>query len=139
MASNNPKNFLPTKASTSQEWITFYKMLKDRYGATTASGVFAMAWRERKGERADVVTVRNGTGLALDNEGFMDGLRQFSSDKIGILDSIGTIGRYGLYAVAGLSFIFLAGVAYRVVTASAAEVGEATGTAAKVFMPVPKI
>lgn len=138
MASNTGieelKAFVPTKSSGTAEWVSYWNILLKNWNKTIASGVFAKTWKQRKGGNADVVAIRKATGLALDNESILDGLSQVKSDALGVFDTMGT----GLKVAAGVTgvlvVVLVGGLIIRIITASAQDIGTATGTAAKAFV-----
>lgn len=130
---------IPSLNSSSQDWVTFYTEAKKQLGTNAANVLFGMAWQKWgasvSGSKADVVTVSNQTGLTLD-EGFFDSIRQTGSNAVGVIDgafsTFSSTGKIVLYSAVGIGVLLIGGIAYRIVTASAQEIGTVAATAAKV-------
>lgn len=126
-----PIDVIPSQNSGTSDWTAYWDGLVSRYGKNDASTVFAVTWRKFRGGKADLVKVREHTKLPLDNESLLDSLSSAESSVGDFLGGIGTTYKYGLIALTGIFILTIGGIAYRLVTASAKEVGEAAGTAAK--------
>lgn len=132
-----PINVIPTKKSGTADWTSYWDALVARYGKNAASTVFAITWRERKGDAADVNTIRNYTKLPLDNESALDALKGAGSSVLGVFDGLGTAAKIGVYAVGGIAIILIGGIVVRIITASAKDIGTAGGYAAKAYTGKP--
>ena len=134
-----PINLLPTDKSTADDWVIFYKSLKDSYGEEAANYAFVKRWSLRKGS-VSAADVERGTGLTL-NKSFFESVEKTASSSVdyvgGFFNTIGTGSKVVFYAGIGLGIILLGGVIYRVVTISASEAGTVAGTAAKVYSGRP--
>ena len=134
-----PINLLPTDKSTADDWVIFYKSLKDSYGEKAANYAFVKRWSLRRGS-VNAADVEKGTGLTL-NKSFLESVEKTASSSVdyvgGFFNTLGTGSKVVFYAGIGLSVLFVGGVVYRLITLSASEAGTVAATAAKVYSGRP--
>jgi hypothetical protein len=134
-----PITLLPNEKSTADDWVIFYKSLRENYGEKAANYAFVKRWSLRRGN-VSAVDVEKGTGLTL-NKSFLEGVEKTADNAVdyvgGFFNTIGTGGKVVFYAGIGLSVFLVGGVIYRLVTLSASEAGTVAGTAAKVYTGKP--
>lgn len=134
-----PITLLPNEKSTADDWVIFYKSLRENYGEKAANYAFVKRWSLRRGN-VSAVDVEKGTGLTL-NKSFLEGVEKTADNAVdyvgGYFNTIGTGGKVVFYAGIGLSVFLVGGVIYRLVTLSASEAGTVAGIAAKVYTGKP--
>ena len=130
---------LPTLGSQSEDWANYYSLATKQLGQDAAKNLFSKAWAKWgggvAGSKADTVKVREMTGLPLD-ETFFQELRSTGDSVIGtfggLFSTVATGTKIVMFASIGIGALLIGGIAYRIVTASATEIGTVAGVAAKV-------
>lgn len=130
---------LPTLDSQSEDWANYYSLATKQLGSDAAKSLFSKAWAKWgdgvAGSKADTVKVREMTGLPLD-ETFFQGLQSTGDSVIGtfggLFSTVATGTKIVMFASIGIGALLIGGIAYRIVTASATEIGTVAGVAAKV-------
>lgn len=134
----NPALIIPDEKSSSQEWITFYDILKKRYGKKAGTVAFVKAWQKFGGEKSSANTnvVERGTGLQFD-KGLLTEIEGVGGDAVnyvgGFFNSLGTGSKILLYSTIGIAIVLVGGLAIRIVTLSAKDAGTVAGVAVKAY------
>jgi len=107
----NPTKIIPTKASTSQEWIQWHRAMRWRYGLKEANLLFVKAWGLRGGAGTSASTIElreymNDAGVKLDTTALEDVVDTTSAG----LDAVGDFFTVGKYAVLALGVIVIGGL-----------------------------
>lgn len=130
-----PKQLLPTRSSSSQQWAIYYTSLKNRYDKTSADAAMAYTWQER-GNPSLSAEVEHSTGFELDKSA----LESLQSTGLSAIDTGGSLfsGIVGstktimVVAVVAVS-VLAVGFVYRAITASSEEIGNIGGAALKAY------
>lgn len=135
----NPAFIIPDEKSSSQEWITFYEILKSRYGKKAGTVAFVKAWQKFGGEKssASANAIERGTGLQFD-KGLITSIEGIGGDAVnyvgGFFNSLGAGSKIVLYSTIGIAVLLVGGLTIRIITLSAKDAGEIGGSAARAFI-----
>lgn len=130
MEANQIISIVPNKSSGTAAWITYYDQLVKRYGKSNAQAAFVLTWEKRGGSNVDKNELINATGIKFDRS-FMESIKGNVSNAF----SFGTsFQKYAIITGAVICTVLIGGIVIRIITASAKDIGTATGTAAKAFV-----
>jgi len=118
MALIKPADIIPSKTSSGQEWLDWYKLLKTRYGRKNANTVFSLAWNQRGEYSANTKPLRdylekNGVDIEGSNPAII--IEDFVGDATDFVT--GTFNTGKTIALVGISLVGLAvvGIVYSLV------------------------
>jgi hypothetical protein len=130
MQPNNIIQFVPNKNSGTASWVAYYNQLEARYGKKNAQAALAITWEKRGGSKVDLDELGKVSGMTFDKT-FLSGVKSYAADAISFATtSQRTVMMIGI----GIGVLLALGVTYRIITASAEEVGTASGTAIKAII-----
>lgn len=131
-----PIDIIPDEKSKTDDWISFYNALEERYGKNAAVYAFIRRWTLRRGSGVDITEIEKRTGLKLDKT-FIENIERGAEDAVdtftGFFKTIGTGGKIVFYSSIGLCVLLVGGIVVRLITLSAEDAGKAAGTAAKLY------
>ena len=115
MSKVSPITNIPNKSSEGSDWIQWHKTLKDNFGKKQANDLFLKAWR-KQGATYSANTKELRDYLGKNGIDIEKGVLSAAYDAgTGVIDDIGDflmIGKYVMYAVAGIAVIGLGMAVY---------------------------
>ena len=109
-----PDKTIPTKTSTTDDWINWHSQCRKMFGKKTANTLFLKAWEKRGNDKSNNRALRNYLekyGLNLDASGWAN-----ASDKaLDFTDMIGNVFRVGGYVAVGFGALILIAISIGII------------------------